>query len=271
MTSVLVTRPVESSVALCRNLEEHGIRAVPVPTLATVGLDDATALDEAVRNISAYDWLVVTSATGARILGERLAVLGKAAVADGLPRLAAIGGRTGAALGGLGLPPAVVPARATAAAIVDAIRPPGSTIGRVLLLRADAASRDLPDALRAAGASVDDTVAYRTVEGPASSRAALVSAFRDPALAAIVFASGSAVRGLARLADDERLGARARGLPAVTIGPRTSASARAAGFDVAGEAAGRSVEALTEAVVRYLSRRAAFSDHLVSRSKGGRA
>jgi uroporphyrinogen-III synthase len=51
---------------------------------------------------------------------------------------------------------------------------------------------------------------------------------------AILFASGSAARGIIALAGAKAAGARA--LRAVTIGPKTSAVAREVGFTVAAEA-----------------------------------
>src|SRR5438874_1039543 len=94
-------------------------------------------------------------------------------------------------------------------------RPPSAV---ALLARADAAAADLPAALRAAGALVDEVAVYHTVVGPDSSRAGVAAALADPALAGAVFASGSAVRGLVRLGGEP-----ARRLPAVTIGPSTTA------------------------------------------------
>jgi uroporphyrinogen-III synthase len=64
-----------------------------------------------------------------------------------------------------------------------------------------------------------------------------------PDLAAIVFASGSAVRGYTKL------GGRTD-LPAVTIGPRTTAVAREAGFSIVVEAATPNVRDLGAAVAR---------------------
>jgi uroporphyrinogen-III synthase len=119
---------------------------------------------------------------------------------------------------------------------------------RVLLARADAAAPDLPAALREAGARVTDLAVYHTLAGPESSRPAVAAALADPALAAVLFASGSAVEGLLRLADP---GADARRLPAITIGPATTAVARRHGFAVAAEAATRDVDGLVRATLSW--------------------
>jgi uroporphyrinogen III methyltransferase/synthase len=105
---------------------------------------------------------------------------------------------------------------------------------RVLLARADAADVALPQKLSEMGAQVDTLVAYRTRTGPEASRRALHDALADRDVEAIMFASGSAVRGIVELAGKDA--ARARALPAVTIGAKTSGVARELGFEVAAEA-----------------------------------
>jgi uroporphyrinogen-III synthase len=84
------------------------------------------------------------------------------------------------------------------------------------------------------GAQVDEVVAYRTITGPDASRRALRGALADREVEAIMFASGSAARGVIELAGDGD--ARARALRAITIGPKTSGAARQLGFNVVAQA-----------------------------------
>ncbi|HEV2475182.1 MAG TPA: porphobilinogen synthase, partial [Candidatus Dormibacteraeota bacterium] len=107
------------------------------------------------------------------------------------------------------------------------------------------ADPDLPSTLRERGAIVDELTAYETVEGPPESARALEQALRDEDVAAVVFASGSAVRGFVKLGGTPNL-------PAVTIGPRTSAAAREAGFVVSAEATTQDVKEMAAAVGRSL-------------------
>jgi uroporphyrinogen-III synthase len=113
----------------------------------------------------------------------------------------------------------------------------------------------LPSRLRERGAEVRDVVAYRTLEAPASSRRLLAAALRDGPLDAVLFASGSAVRGLLSLAAalDADPGSsagsvdhvrRARALPAICIGSETEREARDCGFAILGTADHQTPEAL---------------------------
>lgn len=100
---------------------------------------------------------------------------------------------------------------------------------------------DLPSGLRKRGAQVEEVTPYETVEGPGESRGQLRRALREPGLGAVIFASGSAVHGFVKLGGATKL-------PAITIGPRTSAVASQAGFTVVAEAAAPYVQQLADAV-----------------------
>jgi uroporphyrinogen-III synthase len=232
-TGVLVTRPAGEADPLVEGLRRRGVdvRAVPTVALEPIAFDPP--------DFAAYDWVVVTSASGARALLARTAV-------KPAPRWAAVGPVTARELGELGVTADAVPGRARGVEVAGAMARVQPLPGRrVLLARASAASGDLPAVLREAGAEVDEVAVYRTVEGPESSRGPLNQALADQALGTVVFASGSAVRGLLRLAEREP-----RRLLAVTIGPATTAVAREHGFRVAAESEQASVEGLMEVIGR---------------------
>lgn len=227
MTAILVTRPGGAADPLVRALQAIGYRVHAVPTVATQPLE----FDR--PDLTRYDWVVVTSAAGVEALGE---------IAAGT-RWAAVGQATATALRARGVEPALIPERANGAALADAM--PDVRGKRVLLVRASAAAADLPTRLRERGANIQELVAYQTIEGPASEAEPLKAALADADLAAIVFASGSAVRGLIALGGSAAW-------PAITIGPRTTAVARELGFRVIAEAEGQSAEALAAAVVSVI-------------------
>ncbi len=227
MIAILVTRPRGESDPLTRELRRRGYRVHAVPTVHT----EPVSFDE--HSLAGYDWIVLTSVRGVDAIVE---------LPTG-PRFAAVGPETAGALRARGIVPAHVPARAGGADLGDTL--PDVEGKRVALVRASAASGALPDRLRERGALVDEFTAYRTVGAPAESIALLREALMDPALGAVVFASGSAVRGFVELAGSVRP-------PAITIGPRTTADALAQGFRVIAEAGTQSVSGIADAVVRAL-------------------
>ena len=162
-------------------------------------------------DLSGYDWAVLTSATGAHELRRR---------AVGSPRhVAAIGRATAEAWGGVDLVPAV----STQEGLLAELPRPA---GRVLFAGAAGARGLLADELEA-----DFVALYQTV--------ALVPT--EPVRGDIaVLASSSAARSLGRLGLE---------IPAVTIGPETTAAAREEGIVVLEEARSHDLDGLVAAVV----------------------
>ena len=235
--TVLLTRPSGRSDGLAVRLRAAGIGVHVVPTVETD--PDPAAIAALAERLPHAAWLVVTSPVGARIVAEVLAHT----PAD--PRLAAVGAATNAVLEEAGHRVDLVPADATGKALAVALAGATDLTGqRVVLARADAAGSDLPDALRDAGAIVEDVAIYRTMEGPITSREPLVRALADPVLSGIVVASGSAVRGLVRLAGSTPL----HTTPVVSIGPTTSDAVRAAGLALVAEASRPDDDALFDAI-----------------------
>jgi uroporphyrinogen-III synthase len=161
-------------------------------------------------DLDGYDWLVLTSATGAHEL--RVRATGRAR------RVAAIGPATAHAWGEVDLVPAV---RTQEGLLAELPRPPG----RVLFAGAEGARPLLARELDA-----DVVTLYRT--RPVQP----VPAF-DADL--VVVASPSAARALAEVT---------RSIPVVSIGPETTAAATAAGLTIASEAASPTLEGLVSAV-----------------------
>lgn len=246
---VLVTRPAEQAPELCAALRERGVEPVSVPTVAIDRASTVDDLDTMLNDgLDDAEWLVITSANGAVALTERLAAAGRRQLPP-RTRVAAVGPATASVLERAGLAVDHVPDRYLTVAIAEGL---GEVAGRrVVLARADAATPDLREALLEAGAEVTEVVAYRTIEGPATSRDPLhVSLHRD--LAGLAFTSSSTVRGLLRLASPTDRH-RARAIPAFCIGPVTAETARRYGFDVEAVAGEHTVGDLADAIARHLS------------------
>jgi hydroxymethylbilane synthase len=244
---VLVTRAPGQADPLVEVLQQRGLEAVVVPAIEVRPVPPGGDLDDRIAALERYDWVVVTSVNGAAAV---LAALERGSRGRSEVRWAAVGRGTEAALRAGGIETDFVPSRHTGAAL-GAELPVGAG-ARVLLPRGDLADDALPAALGGRGAIVDAVVAYRTVEGPEGSRAALAAALDDGSTDALVFASGSAVRGLLELAP-AGLAAVLRATPAICIGPATTEVARGLGFARITEASSQDADGLADAVVAALS------------------
>lgn len=180
----------------------HEVETCPLVAVEPLG-------DEPV-DVFGYDWVVVTSANGARELRRRM--LGEPA------RVAAIGHATAQAFGRADLIPVV---SSQEGLLAELPRP----AGRVLFAGAEGARRLLVDELDA-----DFVPLYRTVE---------LRPELFPQADLVVLASASAARAFAGLG---------LGLPVVSIGPETTRAARGAGIAVVAEAPTHDLDGLVAAV-----------------------
>ena len=204
MATILVTRPRDRATALTSRLRQLGHDVLVHPLI------DTAALGNDPIDVASYDWVIVTSARGARELRRR--------ARGTMPRVAAIGRATATAMGGADLVPRVATQEGL---LVEFPQSPG----RVLVAAAEGARRLIADTLGA-----DFVALYRT-------RELTVDAL--PGCDLIVLASASAARALARL------GVRT---PVVSIGPQTTRAAIQHGLVVAAEAETHDLEGLVTAV-----------------------
>jgi uroporphyrinogen III methyltransferase/synthase len=210
MPRIVVTRPVGQEEELAGRLRAAGHEVIHCPLIAIEPLADDPI------DVTAYDWVVVTSVNGARELRRR--------AAGAFPYVAAIGRATAAAMGGASLVPRV----STQEGLLAELPRPA---GRVLFAAAEGARRLLVEALEA-----DFLPLYRTAE-------LRPDAFPDADL--VVLASASAARAY---------GATGAGAPAVSIGPETSSACAGLGVVVLSEAETHDLDGLVAAVERACSR-----------------
>ena len=195
---VLVTRPRAQAARLTGLLEAYGAEAVTLPTIRIGPPEDWAPLDEAIRSLADFRWVIFTSVNGVAAFRERLGRAGLDARSLAGRRVAAIGPETAEALRRGGIEPDLVPAEYRAEGLVDAL---GTRLDRgdaVLLVRAAEARDVLPRELEARGVRVTIAPAYRTVfagEGAGDVLGLLESRRID----AVTFTSSSTVRGFIAL------------------------------------------------------------------------
>jgi uroporphyrinogen-III synthase len=250
--TILVTRARRQAGRLSDELRARGAAVLEIPAIEIMPPESYAALDAALRNLSQYHWLIITSVNGAEALRGRMAALGLSSGAFAHLQAAAVGASTAQALRDAGLVVAVTPREYVAESLLEALgrRTRGQ---RVLLARAAVARDVIPDALRAQGATVDVVDAYRTVI-PADSVTAIRTIFGSagPAPDAATFTSSSTVTNFLALLREAGVAAPSA-MKAVSIGPITSATLRECSREPAAEADPHDLHGLVEAVIRALA------------------
>jgi uroporphyrinogen-III synthase len=201
---ILLTRPEGRNEQLAEALRAQGHDVVCEPLIAVEPTGDEPV------ELDGYDWLIVTSVTGAEELRRR--ARGRAR------RVAAIGQATAAALGGADLVPRVSTQEGL---LAELPKPPG----RVLFAGAEGARRLLVEELDAEFVPLYRTRALRPEQLPEADM--------------VVLASPSAARAFAALGGETA---------AVSIGPETTKAAEKHGIRVIREAARHDLDGLLEAL-----------------------
>lgn len=246
---MLVTRALQQAAKLSDGLRALGAEPVEVPVLEIRPPDSFDPLDQAIKKINSFDWLILTSANTVQTVASRCVHLKVDFSEAELLSVAAVGSATAEAARKAGFRVTLVPDSYISESLVTAL---GESVRgkRVLLARAKVARDVIPDALTRIGAQMTVVEAYQTVL-PDGSRDLLSQAIAQ-GLDAATFTSSSSVRNLAEVAFEGGLTFPLAGVPAISIGPVTSATLREHGWEPAGEASPSDIPGLLAAVEQAL-------------------
>ena len=181
--TVLITRAASQSAELRSRLEDLGARVIECPTIQIVPPTTWKPVDDAIRRLNTYQWLLFTSANAVEQFMDRMG--------DRRPTIpiAVVGSSTAARLTEWGLKASLVPQEFRAEGLLAAF--PENLVGtRILFPRAEVARELLPDELRRRGATVDIVTVYRTVKAFSGSIGEILASER---VDCIVFTSPSTI------------------------------------------------------------------------------
>jgi uroporphyrinogen III methyltransferase/synthase len=246
---IVVTRAREQAGQLAHQLRDLGAEVLEVPTIKLAAPTRREDLVDALLELNSYDWLVFTSPNGVSKFFEYFFKQFHDMRDLGGARIAAVGPATANKLKELHLQVDLMPDEALAASIAEAFAGFESIENlKICLLRAEVANTDLPLALEALGAIVDDVPCYKTepeTADPSGAGAKLLETGVDW----ITFTSGSTVRHFHARFDLPALVKKFPGIKLASIGPETSKSLVELGLQPAVEAKQHTIEGLVEALL----------------------
>lgn len=253
MIKVVITRPISQSEEIAKSLTEAGFEAILFPVIEIQGEEDKRALDQALNQLSQYDWVIFTSVNGVRLFFDRLHERNLPfPVAGSTPlKVAAIGPKTAQAVQQRGVSVDWMPTEYVAEAILPGL---GDLNGKwVLLPRAKIARPALPNAIQKAGGIVHEIALYQTslVEVDQKSLAVF-----SQGVDWITFTSPSTVRHFVEILEDHQIDPfHLAGNPKIAcIGPITAQAAHAAGYGVELVAEEYTAAGLVKALLDYYGR-----------------
>ncbi len=251
-TRVLVGRARHQAGSLSAGLRSLGASVIEIPFIEIRKPQSYQPLDDALKNIRSYDWLILTSANGVEAMWERVRRLRLTRRTFKHLQIAAIGPATKKAIVKHGLNVKMVPEEYVAESVVKGLRDKVNG-KRLVLIRAKVARDVIPEELQAAGAMVDVIEAYETVvpeKSRARLRALMKNAARRPHV--VTFTSSSTAKNFAELLSNSKGSLTAALLKHVqfaSIGPVTSATLRELHMPVAIEAREFTTGGLIRAIV----------------------
>jgi uroporphyrinogen-III synthase len=158
-TRVLIGRARHQAGGFSASLRGLGASVIEIPFIEIRKPQSFQPLDQALKNINSYDWLILTSANGVEAMWERVRKLRITRRTLKHLQVAAIGPATKLAIEKHGLKVKMVPEEYIAESVVKGLREKVKG-KRVVLIRAKVARDVIPEDLRAAGAHVDVVEAY---------------------------------------------------------------------------------------------------------------
>ncbi|MGI6648520.1 MAG: uroporphyrinogen-III C-methyltransferase [Bacillota bacterium] len=257
---VVVTRSRAQASVLTRRLEDLGTEVWEFPTIEIVPPADLLPLEQRLKQLSDYQWVIFTSVNGVESFFRCLwAIGGDIRELQGV-QLAAIGPATGKSLEDRGLRVNYIPDEFRAEAIADGLTKRVKPGDKILLPRAREARSVLPEMLRKLGALVDEVVAYETVAGTGNAQK-LRQLLKHKQITAVTFTSSSTVRNfLSLLLETEQpiesgkplVIPELEGVVIACIGPITAQTAQNLGLKVDVVAEQYTIDGLVEALTNYL-------------------
>ncbi|MCK4602766.1 MAG: uroporphyrinogen-III synthase, partial [Phycisphaerae bacterium] len=200
--TILVTRSQSQASQLSARLRELGAAVIEAPTIQIAPPESFDAVDATLQRLGEFDWLVFTSPNGVAAFFDRLDALNLDARALAGVKIAVVGPATAKAMAEKCIKADLLPDTFTTEVLGEALKSQCDLTGKKLLLaRADIAAPGLADALRAAGAVVEEIATYRTICPDALPKDA-ITALKNNEVDWITFTSSSTVENFWALAGD---------------------------------------------------------------------
>lgn len=238
---ILITRPQHQADDLARPLAELGADVLLQPAIQIRPPQDWSAVDRALELLDRFDWLVLSSSNGVRMLLDRLSAVNRDLRALGKIKIAAIGPGTSDELSRYHLNPDLIPDEFRAESLATALK--GAAAGKkFLLIRASRGREVLADELQKAGGIVEQVVVYESLDVEKADE----EIARKMAAGRIDWAtvtSSAIARSLARL-----FGESLKKTKLVSISPVTSATLRELDFEPTVEAREHTMRGAVEAI-----------------------
>ncbi|MFT5207738.1 MAG: uroporphyrinogen III methyltransferase/synthase [Candidatus Omnitrophota bacterium] len=246
---IVVTRAAKQSMQLVTALEGMGAEVLNLPTIHIGPPKDYASLDQAIKNIEKYQWLLFTSVNAVEFFFNRYkGKFKKDSRHLYHNKIAAIGPQTSKALLNYGLQTDLIPELHTSVGVVKAFNDmPALNQKTILLIRPESAPIELNRQLKKSFKSVATAHAYRNTKATQQMVKSL-SFLEECSPDMITFTSASTVKHLFSSLGKGRVLAWLGNAKCISIGPMTTSAIKAAGLNNIHEAKQATITSMLEAL-----------------------
>ncbi len=253
--TILITRAAGQSSKFSDRLQQEGATVIEMPALVITPPSTWQPLDNAISNISNFNWLILTSSNGVDYFFDRLTANGKDSKDLGKLKIAVVGNKTAESLKERSFKPDFIPPNFVADSLV-ANFPGNLERSKILFPRVENGGRDiLVKELTEKGAEVTEVPAYES-GCPTEMAPDALAALQQKTLDVITFASSKTVKNFCQLIESNKQQLPQdllKGICIASIGPQTSESCQNLLGRVDVEAKEYTLDGLTEAIIRFIA------------------
>ncbi|WP_102398841.1 uroporphyrinogen-III C-methyltransferase [Haloimpatiens massiliensis] len=244
--NIVVTRARTQSSKLVEELKSLGADVVEFPTIKIKEIIPNEQLDNSIRCLKEYSYVVFTSINGVNIFFKRLMNLGFDSRVFGGTKIVAIGSSTAKELTKYGLIADIVPDKFVAEELFKELENVITKEDKVLIPRASEAREILVEKLSKL-CFVKEVKIYDTVAGEGK-REKIIELLKDGKIDYITFTSSSTVKNLVKILGEKNLSL-LDGVKLMSIGPITSKTIEEFGLKVYREAEEYTISGLVHSLL----------------------
>ncbi|MEW6455150.1 MAG: uroporphyrinogen-III C-methyltransferase [Acidobacteriota bacterium] len=242
---IIITRSREQTSKLAELLEDLGAETIEIPTIKILPPRNLKPLDNAMKRIKTFNWIVFTSINSFKFFIERFLKIKKDLRELYGIKIAAIGTATKEFIESFNLKVDFYPSEFTSEIFLKEFKKKEKIIGKKILLpRADIARDLIENELKKEGAEVESIVAYRT-ERELNIPEEVREYINKEKIDFITFTSSSTVKNFFSLK------LKIDGAKIASIGPVTSHTLKELGYTPDVEAKIHIIPGLVESILNY--------------------
>lgn len=254
----VVTRPVGQNSRLKELLENKGAEVLELPLIKILPADDRNLVAEAFAGIATYEWIVFTSANGAREFFDLFFRAFGDIRSFGPMRVACVGETTASIVRDYHIEVEMVPPVSSAEELAQSLIATESLdSANVLVITGNRNREILVNLLESVGHAIVDTLSVYSTDFASVSEAVDCSVFREKGADAVVFNSSSAALSYIEQEEDLVLDKEACVPLFCSMGAQTSATLKENGLPVGIEAESPTLKAMVDSLVVKFGRSSA--------------